>query len=416
MNEEAVPISITTRTNSIDSESSISVSLSSPDPREDAKQKRARQFKFGQTMVYEDFDFEKKDNGTIIIKTVRGLPFLGFKADMLKGICSTLGIKYTGKRVEEMRRDISNTLSVKEELGKVANGSTKNNVKRAPPKDACPVYIKDAGTYDETFLKLVNVILHESARASYLTLFEKYDREDYDTRTPKKEAIQKLTNFYNNPPEDVMALGLDKFPELKERFPSVQDNDPISASEIKEDDMMRCIHHLNKLYRSDRNKKNKSGHHQPFGDYASKSFVLYYHLRLEKSGSAGLENVAYAQLPSNVFNTSESSTVVSNDTSKSTKKRSSGIVETLKKKQLKLLEQKLQQNEKDNDVGESAVERNKAIAKFMSAGTRAALMDQFKKLRQDIRAAEEEEDTEENAEFIAILKAELNNVRSQLGV
>ncbi|GFH49003.1 predicted protein [Chaetoceros tenuissimus] len=89
-----------------------------------------------------------------------------FKAEMLRGICSTFGIKYTGKVVEAMQKEITNGLSVTEELSKVPNGSSKNNVKRAPAKDACPVYIKDAGTYDETFLKLVNVILHESTRDS----------------------------------------------------------------------------------------------------------------------------------------------------------------------------------------------------------------------------------------------------------
>ncbi|GFH49002.1 predicted protein [Chaetoceros tenuissimus] len=78
--------------------------------------------------------------------------------------------------------------------------------------------------------------------------------------------------------------------------------------------------------------------------------------------------------------------------------------------------QKLQQNEKDDGIGKSVVERNKAITKLMSAGTRAALMDLFKKLCQDIRSIEEKDDTEENAEFIAILKAEFNNVKSQLGV
>lgn len=83
MNEDTIPKAIAT-TNSIASEeSSISLSLTSPDPRDEAKQKRSRLFEFGQTMAYEDFDFDKQENGTIIIKTVRGLPFLSFKADML---------------------------------------------------------------------------------------------------------------------------------------------------------------------------------------------------------------------------------------------------------------------------------------------------------------------------------------------
>ena len=75
----------------------------------------------------------------------------------------------------------------------------------------------------------------------------------------------------------------------------------------------------------------------------------------------------------------------------------------MKKKQLKLLEQRLQQNEKNDDIGESVVERNKAITEFMSAGTRASLMDQFHKLHQDIKSAEHEEDSEDNDEMTIVM-------------
>lgn len=422
---ESSPIPEVVTTNSVASDSSsVSLLIGSPNPAKQLtaaeklaaqKKKKQLQFNWGRGITDKDFDYEKKDDGSIIINKVRGQDFKSLKSEMLKGICSSRGITYTSKNIDTMRKDISNVVSLSEELGKIANGSTKSNVKKAPAKDSCPLYIKDTA-YEATFLKLVNVIMHEKTRASYLALFDRYDKDDYDSRSPKKEAVKELTNFYMNPPDDVNALGLDLFPEMKEKFGGVEDDDPIQASEIKEEDMMRCIHHLNKLYRSDRNKKNKSGHHQPFSDYASKSFVLYYHLRLEKSGNTGLDNVAYAELAPNIFNASETSTVVTNDTAKPIKRKNGGIAQTLKKKQLKLLEQKLEQHQKNNDVGESVVERNKEITEFMSVSTRASLMDQFRKLRQDIRSAEHEEDSEDNEEYIAILKAELINVRRQLGV
>ena len=83
-----------------------------------------------------------------------------------------------------MRKEITNVISVRKELGKIANGSTKSNIKKAPAKDSCPLYIKE-NAYEATFLKLVNVILHEKPRSSYLALFDRYDKEDFDSRSER---------------------------------------------------------------------------------------------------------------------------------------------------------------------------------------------------------------------------------------
>ena len=211
-------------TNGVNSDSSsASSSMGSPNPVKKltsaenlaSKKKKQMQFNWGRGMLDKDFDYEKtKDNSSIVINKVRGQDFEKLRSEMLKGVCSSLNITYTGKNVDHMRKEITNVVSVKEELGKIANGSTKNKVKRASKKDSCPDYIKE-NAYEVTFLKLVNVILHEKNRTSYLALFDRYDKEDYDTRTPRKEALQDLTNFYMDPPEDVKALCLDTLPEMK---------------------------------------------------------------------------------------------------------------------------------------------------------------------------------------------------------
>ena len=115
-----------------------------------------------------------------------------------------------------------------------------------------------------------------------------------------------------------------------------------------------------------------------------------------------------------MFNASEDSTVETSDSIKCIKRKNVRISDTLKKKQLKLLEQKLEQHEKNTNIGESVLERNKAITVYMSTNTRAALMGQFRTLRQDIIAAEKEKDSENNREYVAILKAEFNNVKRHL--
>ena len=239
------------------------------------------------------------DEGTDVV-SISGLPLKKFVGKMLISFCrsnnlpvkSGLGSK---KHCVDLIIAHKNGAPVREAIQKGVQGRKHKGTK--PPSVTC----------EGTIYRVILTILHPKCRDIYLKTLSKRDRKDLDSgKIPHHAEWEVLSKFYcdvSNAQLD--TLGSDEYFVHGGGQDESSVFDDLSSSEFRD-----VVVYVNYHYDKARKNKSKSGNHSEFSKFIeNKGWLLFYHNQLKELGDTDLSNAAYAELPSNVFAASSSSSM-----------------------------------------------------------------------------------------------------------
>ena len=165
-------------------------------------------------------------------------------------------------------------------------------------KSSKPEAVEQEGTY----YRVINAILHPSAKQYYLLTGGSFDRAELDGKAGHRDKWSKIHEIYSDTETGILNEMNVKYHSDIFNALSIPNNTPETYDVLSLDDFIATVNYVNFHYKSAKQNNERSGQHGDFPDYINgKVWLVFYNSKLAEIGDVSLDNMVCPILNDNVF-------------------------------------------------------------------------------------------------------------------